>query len=159
MASGTRLIGSEVVIPDATLKPACWSGEAGNEFPLAKAVHPIDLVFDFHQDDATAPGATATWLVLSPRQAGVITNFQALIRDNGTSTDIDVILKKNGTTQMAADLTITDSTTESAWQAGSLTGGTVSFAADDLIEIGLLVTAAGSALGLKARILGYYTGA
>jgi len=156
-ATGLRVSG-ENFIPDGSLKPRSWSTQSGDEMPISQQVNPIDLVFDFGTDLAASPPASAAWLVFSPRAAGKITGFDALINDNGTSTDIDFILRKNGTEQMASDLTLTHSSTEDTWTAGSLDGGEISFSQDDRIEIEIVNTAETGALGIAARIQGYYTG-
>ena len=156
-ATGIRVSG-ENFIPDGSLKPRSWSTQSGDELPISQQVNPVDIVFNFGTNNTESPPATANWYVWSPRAAGKITSFSARINDNGSSTDIDFILLKNGTEQMASDLTLTHSSTEDTWTAGSLDGSEITFSADDSIEIGILNTAETGAQGIAARIQGYYTG-
>src|SRR3972149_4878030 len=103
--AGRRVTG-EVTIPDNSHQPRCWSTDPNDVFPIELQEHAIDIIFNFGLAFDAAVPASNTWLVFSPRAAGVITNFDAYMEDTGTTTDVDFVLKKNGTTVMASDLTV-----------------------------------------------------
>src|SRR3990172_8610920 len=104
---------SEIAIPHAFLVPVLWSPAAGDELPADKGQHTLDLLFDFYTKIDESPPATGEWRIWSPRCAGFLgqentaDGFDGMINDNGTSTSLDLVLKKNGTTVMGSALTIT----------------------------------------------------
>lgn len=162
MASGTRLTGAEVVIPDGSLKPATWSGSAGDEMPLNKQQHAIDVMFDFYVNDTTVPPATGTWTILSPRGAGVITDVDVRVNTNGTeSNNSDVLnIQLNGSDKCTDFVVRGDGSgmAEDTWVAATITGDSFAFVADDVISVDWTNTNTSDATGLKVRILGYYLG-
>lgn len=133
-----------ITIPDGGLKPAAWSSTSGDEFPASKA----ELFTKVGTNFDLAIGATPVALeevVFVASSAGTINKFAALLNDTGTSTDCDFVLKKNGTTLMSSDLTITHSTSDKVVVEGSLSSTT--FAAGDVFSIQLVVNSSTGAQG------------
>lgn len=160
MASGTRLTGSEIVIPDGSLKPVCFSGDSGDEIPTNKLRHSIDFVFDFGVNDAAAmPSSTTNWTVLRPRAAGYITSVEAWMVDTGTTGTANTVdVQKNESTILTGAISLSNSDTDNALKAGTLTTASgVAFSADDRIRI-QAVKGTNDGVGLKVRIQGYYVG-
>lgn len=137
-ASGT------LTLPDGSLKPACWSSTAGEEFPASKAELFTKVGTNFDLAIGSTPAAREE-VVFVASSAGTINKFAAMLNDTGTSTDVDFVLKKNGSTLMSADLTITHSASDRAVSEGSLTSST--FAAGDVFSIQLVVNSSTGAQG------------
>lgn len=157
----TYIPGTEIVLPDNLLGPSAWSDQADNAFPVAKSQHTIDVVFDFYVSDAAAmPSSTTNWTVLRPRRPGKITAVQVWMVDTGTSgtaNTVDVL--KNGSTVLTGAVSMSHSDTDNTLKSGTLTTATgVDFTTDDRITV-QGVKGTNDGVGIKVRILGYYTGA
>lgn len=83
--------------------------------------------------------------------AGTIRGFHALLNDTGSSTGITFDLKKNGTTCLAAPVSITNSDADRAVQDGSLS--VTSLAIDDVLSISMTVTTSTGAQGPYAWVV------
>jgi len=95
-----------------------------------------------------AIGATPTTreeIVHVATVGGTIRGFHALLNDTGTSTGITFDLKKNGTTCLAAPVSITHANSDRSIQDGTLSVTTV--AADDVLSILMTVTTSTGAQG------------
>ena len=77
--------------------------------------------------------------------AGTIRGFHALLNDTGTATGITFDLKKNGTTCLAAPVSITHGDLDRATVNGTLSMTTL--AAGDVLSIAMIVTTATGAQG------------
>lgn len=156
---GSR-IGTETLVPFASIGNALISGNSGDEIAIGKLQHAIDDIFDFNVDDGAAlPSGTKNWTRLRPRRPGVITSFQVWFADTGTTGTANTFdIQKNGTTILSSTVSFSNSDADNTMKSGSLTvAGGVSFAADDRISI-QSVKGTNDGVGPKARILGYYTG-
>jgi len=156
MASGTRIPGSEFVLPDNVLVPATWSGSSGHEFPLAKQrlLIPIFTAFMLDFDDTPVSKRVVAFRAWA---AGTILQAGHLLREAGSSTDIDLIVRKSasgantGTSLMSADCTLVHGTGDNTPAIASLTSTAI--AIGDLIELEAVVTSATGASGHLAWIL------
>jgi hypothetical protein len=95
-----------------------------------------------------AIGATPTTreeIVHVVTTAGTIRGFHSLLNDTGTSTSIAFDLKKNGTTCLAASVTITQANADRSVQDGTLS--VTSLAVDDVLSIAMTVSSSTGAQG------------
>ena len=155
-----RISGCESGLPYGFITPDLYSSESGQEMPLSKMQHPIDILFDFNLGDAATVPATGTWTVLRARAPGFITGFDAVLMDCGTTGDIDFEIKLNDSEKMASALTIGNADTNGVWEAGSIDGGATgfAFAADDLIKVTVTNDSSNDGKGPKVNVRGYYVG-
>jgi predicted RNA-binding protein len=133
-----------IMIPDGAFGDACWSADASKRLTAAK----MELFTKAWSNFALAIGATPVAreeIVFVAQSAGSINRFAALLNDTGTATDCDFVLKKNGTTIMSSDLTITHATSDKVVVEGSLTSTT--FVAGDVFSIQLVVNSSTGAQG------------
>lgn len=133
-----------ITVPDGVLKPATWSDSAADVFPADKQQH------CFHKDTrfALAIGGTPAAreeIVYVASADGVINKFAGMLNDTGTSTDVDFVLKKNGSEIMASDLTITHAAADRTVSEGSL--DSVAYSQGDVFSIELVVTSSTGAQG------------
>lgn len=136
---------AHITVPDGTLKPAMWSAVAADVFPASKLQFPIRGWSNFDLPIGTTPPVAREEVVFQASSAGTIHKFAASLDDTGTSTDIDFVLKKNGSTIMSADLTITHSTSDRVVVEGTLSSTT--FVAGDQFSIQMIVNSGTDAHG------------
>jgi hypothetical protein len=134
-----------ITLPDGGLKPAAWSDVSGDEFPAAKAQLFTKAFTNFDLAIGTTPPVAREEVVFVAQSAGEINRFAALLVDTGTSTDIDFVLKKNGSTLMSADLTITHGTSDRVVVEGTLSS--TAFVSGDVFSIQLVVNSGTGAAG------------
>lgn len=130
--------------PDGVLKPAMWSSLAGDVFPANKMEILRHVICNFDLANTATPVARIE-VVYAAGAAGTINKFAALLYDTGTSTDVDFVLLKNGSTLMASDLTITHGTSDRVVVEGSLTS--TSYVAGDVFTVQLVVNSSTGAQG------------
>jgi hypothetical protein len=139
---------STLTFPDGCLKPAMWPSTdpltADRMQLFTKAFTNFDLAI------GTTPPVAREEVVFVAQSAGTINRFAALLNDTGTSTDVDFVLKKNGSTLMSSDLTITHATSDRVVVEGSLSS--TSFVAGDVFSIQLVVNSGTGAAGPLAFV-------
>jgi hypothetical protein len=133
-----------ITLPDGGLKPAAWSDTSGDEFPVDKMQLFTKCFCQFNLAISGTPVAYEEHL-FTASTAGTINKFAAQLIDTGTSTDIDFVLKKNGSTLMSSDLTITHGTSDRVVVEGVLTSST--FVAGDTFTVQVVVNASTGAQG------------
>lgn len=97
---------------------------------------------------ALAIGATPVAreeIVFVAKGAASIRNFNALLNDTGTSTDVDFDLKVNGVSVLSAAVNITHGDTDRSTQTGTVTSPDL--VAGDVVSIELAVTSTTGAQG------------
>lgn len=93
-------------------------------------------------------GATPTakeFVVFVAKGACIVRNFQGLLVETGTATDVDFDLKKNGASILSALPNVTHGTADRAVVTGTLSDTTL--AAGDVLSIELVVTGSTGAQG------------
>lgn len=133
-----------LTFPDGVLKPAMWSSTSGDQLPASKSQLFSKAFTNFDLPIASTPSAREE-VVFVASSAGTINKFAAMLNDTGTSTDVDFVLKKNGSTLMNTDLTITHATSDKVVVEGDLTS--TSFVAGDVLSIQLVVNSSTGAQG------------
>jgi len=137
--------GATITFPDGALKPAMWSSAVADAFPASKSELFSKGWTNFDLPIATTPPVAREEVVFVAGSAGTINKFAGLLNDTGTNTDIDFVLKKNGTTIMSADLTITHATSDRVVVEGTLSSTT--FVAGDVFSIQMIVNLGTGAAG------------
>lgn len=135
---------STLTFPDGVLVPAMWSSAAANVFPASKQ-ETCRFVFTNFDLANTATPVARIEVVYVAGAAGTINKFAALLYDTGTSTDVDFLLLKNGSTLMSSDLTITHGTSDRVVVEGSLSSTT--YVAGDVFTMQLIVNSSTGAQG------------
>jgi hypothetical protein len=131
--------------PDGFIKPVMYSSAVADVLPATKQQVVKVGSSNFDLPIATTPPVAREELVFVAGAAGTINKFAAILNDTGTSTDIDFVLKKNGTTIMSSDLTITHGTSDGVTVEGTLSD--VSFVAGDRFSIQMIVNSGTGAAG------------
>lgn len=140
---------AHLTIPDGALKPAMWSSVAGDILPASKQETCRFAFTNFDLANTATPVARIE-VVYVAGAAGTINKFAALLYDTGTSTDVDFVLLKNGSTLMSSDLTITHGTSDRVVVEGSLSS--TSYVAGDVFTIQLIVNSSTGAQGPYAFV-------
>jgi hypothetical protein len=135
---------AKMTYPDGVLKPAMWSSSAGDVFPASKQ-ETLRFIYTNFDLAITGTPVARSEVVYVAGAAGTINKFAALLNDTGTSTDVDFILLKNGSTLMSSDLTITHGTSDRVVVEGSLSS--VAYVAGDVFSIQIVVNASTGAQG------------
>lgn len=135
---------STFTFPDGILVPAMWSSAAGDVFPASKLQVPRFVHTNFGLASSGTPVARVE-AFYTACAAGTINKFAAFLTDTGTSTDIDFILLKNGSTLMSSDLTITHGTSDGVIVEGTLSSTT--YSAGDKFTIQIVVNSSTGAQG------------
>lgn len=86
-------------------------------------------------------------IVFVAASAGVLRGAHALLNDTGTSTDIDIDVKVNGSTVLSATINITNAEADREVVDGSLTTSPTVLAEGDVVSIELTVTSSTGAEG------------
>lgn len=136
----------QLTIPEGSIQSDHISAVSGKEIVASKQHHRHIKSTDF----AFVIGGTPTakeFIVHVARGAETIVEFAAMLYDTGTTTDIDFVLKKNGSTLMSSDLTIThgDSDREVVSGLGNLSS--VALVAGDVLSIATVVNSSTGAVG------------
>lgn len=82
---------------------------------------------------------------------GVITRFQALLYDSGTSTNIDFDLKVNGASILSAVVNVVHGTGDRVSVTGTISSGNI--VAGDVVSISMAVTSSTGAQGPFAQVV------
>lgn len=142
---------AQIGIPDAALDPDHFSAGSGDEFPASKLHHRHHKSTDF----AFVVGGTPTtkeFPVYVARGAETITEFAAYLTADGSSTDIDFVLKKNGSTLMNSDFTFTDASGDGVVASGFSLLSSAALVAGDKLSILMTVNSATGATGPYAWV-------
>jgi hypothetical protein len=141
-----RRSGVQITIPEGGIQSDHISAVSGQEIVASKLHHRhhkgTNLGF--------AIGATPTAreeIVYVARGNETIVEFAAMLNADGSSTDIDFVLKKNGSTLMSSDLTITNTTGDRTPVSGLAFLSSVALVANDVLSIAAVVNSSTGAQG------------
>lgn len=144
-----RLVGGTLQLPSGSVTADAISTVSGQELDIDT----LEVLYKPGTNFDLAIGATPVAreeLVHICSTTGNIRGFYGVCVDTGTSADIDLDLKKNGTTVLSATLNITNSDSDGQVKAGTLSTSPTSVAADDRISIQLTVTSSTGMTGCYA---------
>jgi hypothetical protein len=147
LASADNLFYKAGSITDAAVSASAAIGGA-------KTLQRFQQTENFGLDSDATPVST-TRTVFMARAAGTIDYFYASMIDTGTSASSTFDLQKNGTTVLSAVVTISNTDTDRAHEAGTISVGTV--AAGDELTMDLVVSTSTGATGPIACVGITYT--
>lgn len=131
-------------LPDGVLESDHFSSTSGKELAAAKQNHLHKRGTGFALAIGGTP-ATREEVVFVASTSGTINKFAAKLTLDGTTTDIDFDLKKNGTTVLSAAVNLTHSTGDGVVVEGTISSA--SFSVGDSFSIAMTVTSATGAQG------------
>lgn len=124
-----------VTLPAGTVSDADVA--AGANLDASKMQHRHKLGTNFDLPIGSLPVAREE-IVFVATAAGTIHDFQVVLNDTGTSTDVDFDLKKNGVSVLSAVVNMTHADTDATPKAGTLS--VTAFVAGDVFSIQLIIT-------------------
>lgn len=136
----------QLTIPDGSFESDHFSAVSGKELVASKVHHRHYCTTAFGLEIDDTPVAKE-FVIYVARGAETISKFAALLVDTGTSTDVDFVLKKNGSTLMSSDLTITHAESDGEVLDGTGSLSSLALVADDILSIATVVNSSTGAVG------------
>lgn len=131
-----------MTVPSASISNSQVASNAA--VVVTKLQHLYKADTDFGLDsDATPVAHTRT--VFTAKGAGTIRNFNCLLNDTGTSTDVDFDLLINGVSALSSAVKVTHADSDRQTKTGTLS--TTALVAGDVVTIDLAVTSSTGAQG------------
>lgn len=140
-------MGQSLRLPAGVVGNREVSNVAGNEITQEKLWHLTKYTERFGLGIAGTPTAQEVILFQADR-AGEIGEVSASLNDTGTSTDVDFMLKKNGSNILSAAINVLHSHADRSQQTSTFSSTTANdYVAGDVISCEVVVTASTGAQG------------
>lgn len=125
----TENITATIAFPAEAITNTLFSSTAGKELAASKVYHLHKIQTDFNVTVTGLPVSGTEVFLHHARGAGTINKFWALLYVDGTGTNMNVVLKRNGTSIMDSSLTLNHTIGDGVQVLGSL--NTSSYSAGD----------------------------
>lgn len=141
----TENITATIAFPADSITSTLFSSTAGQELSASKVYHLHKIQNDFNVSVTGLPASGTEVFLHHARGAGTINKFWGLLYNDGTGTNISLVLKKNGSSIMSSTLSLTHTVGDGVQQLGSLTSSTYSAGDNFTAQLNIVSGSGGTA--------------